>query len=120
MTDYKTANKNVLTKYSWYLKAKNIDNKFTKKLNEAIVCIILFKTSLCCKILICAKYLLADLSFLEIFLFINSSWIFLIRDESELYLFPKLTIIRGIAGNNIAGSKIKLSIKILYPSVSLI
>ena len=60
-----TANKNVFIKYSWYLKAKKIDIKFTRKLKEEVVCIILFKTNLCLKIFICAKYLLADLSFLE-------------------------------------------------------
>ena len=35
--------------------------------------------------------------------------------ERELYLFPKLTIIKGIAGKRMAGSKIKLSIFLFTP-----
>ena len=35
------------------------------------------------------------------------------NDDNELYLFPKLTIISGIAGKRMAGSKIKLSMSFM-------
>lgn len=78
---------------------KNIVNKLNKKARPDNVCADCMNFNLKFNILTCDKYLIADLSLELIFLFINSSCIFLIKRLKDEYLFPKDIIIKGIAGN---------------------
>tara|TARA_B100000700_G_C14794304_1_gene737447 strand:- start:417 stop:866 length:450 start_codon:yes stop_codon:yes gene_type:complete len=115
----KTPRRKTGIKYISEKKIKKIEIRFIKKLKSAKVCIIVFSNNRLLKISIWAKYRFVVSLFLVTSLSIKSSWSFLIRVARELYLFPKLIIISGIAGNNMAGSKTKLFISLLSINLNL-